>query len=91
MGGTACVCEMLMQSRRGQLYLLPALPKAWQKGSVRKFRAQDGVTVSFAWEDGKLAQFELTAQEDQTLRVVWADKEWNLTLKAGETKRIAQI
>ena len=52
MGGTACVCEMLLQSRRGKLLMLPALPAAWKTGSVKNFRAQDGVTVSFAWEDG---------------------------------------
>lgn len=88
MGGTACVCEMLMHSRRGKLYLLPALPKAWQKGSVRNFRAQDGVSVSFEWEDGKLTSFELTAQEDQDLCVLWQDQQWDVTLKAGQTKQI---
>ena len=53
MGGTACVCEMLMQSRRGELRLLPALPKAWPKGSVKNFCAQDGVVASFSWELGQ--------------------------------------
>jgi len=83
MGGTACVCEMLMQSRRSQLRLLPALPKAWPAGSVRNFCAQDGVKVSFAWSDGKLTSFELTPQEDMELCVVSGGQEWNVTLKAG--------
>lgn len=83
MGGTACVCEMLMQSRRSVLYLLPALPKAWKAGSVKNFRAQDGVTVSFAWKDGVLTGFELISKEDQELKVVSGDREWMLELKAG--------
>ncbi len=85
MGGTACVCEMLMQSRRGELRLLPALPKAWKNGSVKNFRAQDGVKVSFAWADGKLSSFELTSAEDQFLRVVFDGMEQSVSLKAGQT------
>ena len=88
MGGTACVCEMLMQSRRGRLLLLPALPKAWKNGSVQNFRAQDGVTVSFAWEDGKLVSCELTSQENQTLCVVSGDREWNVVLEPGKAQKI---
>ncbi len=88
MGGTACVCEMLMQSRRSCLRLLPALPAAWEKGSVRNFRAQDGVTVSFAWEEGKLTSFELHAEEAQQLRVVSGGCEWLLCLQPGEVQRI---
>ena len=88
MGGTACVCEMLMQSRRGLLHLLPALPSQWPKGSVRNFRAQDGVTVSFAWEKGQLTACELISSEDQTLRVVSGDREWNVMLEAGKTHAV---
>jgi len=84
MGGTACVCEMLIHSRRGVLYLLPALPKAWKRGSVKNFRAQDGVTVSFDWEDGKLKSFTLVSAEDQTLKVVFQGSEWTVQLKAGQ-------
>jgi len=80
MGGTACVCEMLMQSRRGELRLLPALPKAWPKGRVENFYAQDGVKVIFEWEDGKLTYFALTAAEDQELKVVSGGREWNVKL-----------
>lgn len=81
MGGTACVCEMLMQSRRGELRLLPALPKAWPKGRVENFYAQDGVKATFEWEDGQLNYFALTASEDQELKVVSGGREWNVPLK----------
>ena len=88
MGGTACVCEMLLQSRRGVLRLLPALPEAWQNGSVRNFRAQDGVNVSFTWRGGVLTSLELTAQKDQTLRILSGSREWEVRLKAGQVTRI---
>ncbi|MBR2949894.1 MAG: glycoside hydrolase family 95 protein [Lachnospiraceae bacterium] len=88
MGGTACVCEMLMQSRRGTLYLLPALPKAWPDGSVKNFRAQDNVTVSYTWKNGVLTGFEVIAAEDQVLKVISGDSEWSLELKAGEAANV---
>ena len=84
MGGTACVCEMLMQSRRGELRLLPALPSAWPKGRVENFYAQDGVKASFEWADGKLTGFTLTSTEEQELKVVSGDQEWTVTLEAGK-------
>ncbi len=83
MGGTACVCEMLMQSRRGVLRLLPALPKAWPCGSVRNFHAQDGVKASFQWENGCLTTCELIALHHLSLKVVSGEKEWDVTLEAG--------
>ena len=84
MGGAAYICEALMQSRRDCLYLLPALPKAWPTGSVKNFRAQDGVTVSFCWENGKLQSFTLNSCDDRTLQVHWQNRTWNLTLEAGK-------
>jgi alpha-L-fucosidase 2 len=75
---------MLLQSRRGELQLLPALPAAWQKGCVKKFRAQDGVTVSFAWEEGKLASFALVSDQAQTLCVASGGRKWSVTLEPGK-------
>lgn len=83
MGGTACVCEMLMQSRRGELRLLPALPKAWPSGRVRNFRGQDCLNVSFEWADGRLTGCELVSDMDQTLRILSGEQEWTVRLHAG--------
>jgi alpha-L-fucosidase 2 len=66
------------------LQLLPALPAAWKKGSVRNFRAQDGVTVSFAWEDGRLTSFVLVSAEAQTLCVSSGGRKWSVTLEPGK-------
>jgi alpha-L-fucosidase 2 len=83
MGGTACVCEMLLNSRPGELRLLPALPKDWQSGRVSRFCAQDGVTVSFAWECGKLTACTLEAPESTSLRVISGELDVTVQLEAG--------
>jgi alpha-L-fucosidase 2 len=49
-GATAGMIEMLLQSQSGELNILPALPKAWAKGSVRGIRARGDVTVDIDWD-----------------------------------------
>ena len=53
-GGTAGITQMLMQSYRGTIYLLPALPRIWLSGNIRGLRARGGFTLDLDWHSGAL-------------------------------------
>lgn len=58
--GSALV-EMILQSHRGELHVLPALPASWTEGEISGLRARGGFTVSLKWQAGRLAWVKITA------------------------------
>ena len=58
-GCTSGICEMLLQSRDGKIFLLPALPSEWKNGKVKGLKAMGNITVDISWEKGKLTKFKL--------------------------------
>ncbi|MCH5301717.1 MAG: glycoside hydrolase family 95 protein [Prevotella sp.] len=95
-GGTAGVCEMLMQSHRLSpdsqrfvIELLPALPEAWREGSVSGLCARGGFEVSFSWKDGKVTKCAISSKVGGTVAVVapvdGGVREETVTLKPGES------
>ncbi len=68
-GATAGMTEMLLQSHAGCLHLLPALPAAWQTGSVRGLRARGGFEVSITWRNGHLLEAEIISTDDVPCRL----------------------
>ncbi|QEC52876.1 alpha-L-fucosidase 2 [Anseongella ginsenosidimutans] len=83
-GGTAGIAEMLLQSHLGKVELLPALPKAWQEGSVSGLRARGGLTVSINWEQSRLTGAKVRADQSGDYIVASGGREVTLRLKKGE-------
>lgn len=53
-GCTSGIAEMILQSQDGDIFILPALPQKWQKGSERGLAARGGFIVDITWENGKV-------------------------------------
>lgn len=51
LGFPAAVCEALLQSHRGEIHLLPALPPAMATGTVRGLVARPGLSVDLEWRE----------------------------------------
>ena len=59
-GFVSGITEMLMQSRDGKIYLLPALPEQWKNGSIKGLTAKGGYKVDITWRDGKVTDYKIT-------------------------------
>lgn len=68
-GGVSGIAEMLLQSLKSpagddEVWLLPALPKAWPDGSITGLRARGGLGVDLYWRAGVLRECRLSAARD---------------------------
>lgn len=73
-GGAAGILEMIVQSREGRVFLLPALPKAWSQGSIRGVRARGGLTIDMDWENFQPTRVTLKSEVQQECMVAWHDQ-----------------
>ena len=87
-GGTAGVCEMLMQCDGETMDLLPALPQEWKAGEMKGLKARGNYGVSLAWNNGKLTRASITSKNGGNLTINYNGKQKVLSFKTGETKII---
>ena len=93
-GGTAGVCEMLVQSQYNiqrstfDIHLLPALPTEWADGEVSGLCARGGYELDFTWRNGKVVTLSVKAKQSGKVTIVFNGESRQLKLKAGETWRL---
>ena len=82
--------QLLAQFKNGKLYLLPALPKQWQKGSVKGYCTPGGHKVDFAWEEGKVTEIKMIFGFSRTMTLVVNGESKTVSGKEGETIYLKQ-
>ncbi|MDO5979883.1 glycoside hydrolase family 95 protein [Flavivirga spongiicola] len=85
-GYTAGIAEMLLQSHEDStIRVLPALPKAWENGSIKGLKARGGLTVNIYWKNNKLTKAELSSKFDHEFNIKYKNNTIPVKLSKGET------
>lgn len=87
-GGTAGVCEMLVQSDDETIELLPALPNEWSEGSVEGIKARGGMEIDMEWKNARVTKLTVRASADVRATLLYNGIRQQLKLKAGQSKTL---
>lgn len=83
-GGTAGVCEMLVQSDGQRIDLLPALPDAWKDGQVQGICARGGYEIAMTWKGSRVVSAVVKSKAGGQVTVSYNGKSVTLTLGKGQ-------
>lgn len=89
-GGTAGICEMLLQSNDGCIEVLPALPTVWNSGSFSGFCARGGAVIDAEWADHLVKNIRIRATSTGIFKIKLQQKisEVNIFVH-GKLKKIS--
>ncbi|MGC2637058.1 MAG: glycoside hydrolase family 95-like protein [Acidobacteriaceae bacterium] len=69
--------------------LLPALPAAWPRGSIRGLRARGGYVIDMAWENGRLRSASIFSRNGGTAQLRYGDQVVPMHFERGESRKLA--
>ncbi len=84
-GAAAGILEMLVQSRNGEIHILPALPKAWPDGEAKGICARGGFVLDIHWKNGSLAQLRIVSLAGKTCKLRLGEKTTEVPTTKGST------
>jgi alpha-L-fucosidase 2 len=73
-GGAAAVAEMLVQSNSDYIELLPAIPKAWQSGTVKGLKARGNYEIDMTWSKGQITNLKIKSSTNASATVLMNGK-----------------
>lgn len=84
-GAAAAIAQMLVQSDEDRVVLLPALPKAWDNGSVKGLRLEGNAVANLVWRNGDLTRCEIRCEGDSYRSLIkYHEKSQMVVLTKGE-------
>jgi len=87
-GVTAGITEMLLQSHRQGIDLLPALPEAWPEGSFRGLKARGGFEVGCSWKAGALREVSILSLCGRPCVLRYKDGRIEMETEIGRSYRL---
>ncbi|WP_105614831.1 glycoside hydrolase family 95 protein [Vallitalea okinawensis] len=66
-GITAAIGEMLIQSHKDYIELLPALPNSWDKGELLGIKARGNYTLDFKWKSHKITYLKVISAKKECI------------------------
>lgn len=87
-GVCALLTEILVQSQKGVLKILPALPSIWKKGKIDHLIARGGFDVSLSWNDGYADKVEIISRLGEKLKVRYYNISLSKISASGDVKII---
>lgn len=87
-GGASGILEMLLQSRVGDIRLLPALPAVWSEGEVSGLRGRGDFRVSMRWKANRLVGASLRSVRGGPCVVRYGKHRVSLHTLAGKVYRL---
>ncbi|MDQ6418124.1 glycoside hydrolase family 95 protein [Paenibacillus sp. LHD-117] len=86
-GLTSGVVEMLLQSYRNELHILPSIPSSWSEGSFQGLMGQGGHRVSVDWECHSPTSITIEAGCDGEIQLRYKNSVVSFPYRKNESRR----